>query len=125
LDAERLQLCRLVVAPTCLVGAWDDRATYADGPGSSARLRGQMGLTILGDGSLVMADAGHRLRRIVPGGNADSTEVLTLAGNGTVGMQGGNGALAQISSPAGVTGLPDGRLVVSDFYHHVLRVVTP
>jgi DNA-binding beta-propeller fold protein YncE len=129
-DAVGQSLCRIntrsAESPVCLGGTNEEEHPYVDGSGAVARLHGQLGLLTFRDGSVVVADtANHRLRLVQPGIDAASTRFMTWAGDGSVGLRGGDGAQAQVTLPSGLAALPDGRVLVSDPYHHVLRVVTP
>ncbi|HZN92773.1 MAG TPA: hypothetical protein VFB81_08705, partial [Myxococcales bacterium] len=96
-----------------------------DGTGLTARFRAQMGLAMGGEGELLLADTGNfRLREVVIGDNAASTHVFTIAGSGLAGTALGPGDAADLPAPAGVAVLPDGRILVSDSFHHALRAVT-
>jgi len=70
-------------------------------------------------GDLYVAD-GHNnaIRRISNG------VVSTLAG-GTQGHRDGLGTTAQFYFPLGITMSPDGNLYVTDFYNHLIRMITP
>lgn len=98
---------------------------FADGVGTQARLRAQSGLGLSSLGELLLADTGnYRLRKLVPGADAASTQVYTVAGSGRFGRRSGHGSEAELVAPAGLAEGPDGRLYVSDSFHHTLRVIT-
>jgi DNA-binding beta-propeller fold protein YncE len=97
---------------------------FADGPGTQARFRAQFGLAFGPLGELLIADSGnYRLRKLLPGVDAASTQVYTLAGSGRFGLRSGHGSEAELVAPAGLAEGPEGRLYVSDSFHHVIRVI--
>jgi sugar lactone lactonase YvrE len=109
-----------------IAGATSGSTGFADGVGSAARFRAQMGLTALPDGSLLLADtANFRIRKIVPGADADSTQVCTFAGSGNSGGTLGAAQTSDVTAPSGLAALPDGRVVVSDSFYNTLRVISP
>ncbi|HVE82826.1 MAG TPA: N,N-dimethylformamidase beta subunit family domain-containing protein, partial [Myxococcales bacterium] len=96
-----------------------------DGTGLEARFRAQMGLARGPTGELLLADSGNfRLRKILAGADAASTRVSTIAGSGLSGTALGAGEASDLPALAGVAVLPGGRIVVSDSFHHTLRIVT-
>jgi DNA-binding beta-propeller fold protein YncE len=96
-----------------------------DGTGLVARFRAQMGLALGPSGELLLADMGNsRLRKLILGADAATTTVHTIAGSGLSGTALGDGADSDLPALAGVAVLPSGQLIVSDSFHHVLRVVT-
>jgi sugar lactone lactonase YvrE len=98
---------------------------FADGAGTEARFRAQMGLLFTPAGDLLVADtANFRIRRLTPGTDASSTQVCTFAGNGAAGVATGGGSVAQITAPTGLALMPDGRVLVTDDYHNLIRVMT-
>jgi sugar lactone lactonase YvrE len=95
----------------------------ADGTGGAtgtAQLFFPFGLTVDQAGNVVVADSGSsRIRRIDPQGN-----VVTVAGNGTVGAtdgQGGRDGLASFAHPIGVAVDPSGNILVADRDNHRIR----
>ena len=112
-------------AVTTIAGNADAPLGYADGSGSDARFRAQMGILFTSAGDLLLADtANFRIRKITPGADASSTQVCTFAGNGQAGVILGKGSDAQITAPTGLAQMPDGRVLVTDDYHNLIRVVT-
>jgi hypothetical protein len=84
-----------------------------------------MGLALGPSGELLLADMGNsRLRKLILGADAATTTVHTIAGSGLSGTALGDGADSDLPALAGVAVLPSGQLIVSDSFHHVLRVVT-
>jgi DNA-binding beta-propeller fold protein YncE len=112
-------------AVVTLAGKADNPAGFADGTGLEARFRAQMGMTLSLEGYLLLADtANFRIRKIVPGQDAASTRVYTVAGTGRLGTHLGPGDKADIVAPAGITLNPAARVLVSDSYNHVIRLMT-
>jgi sugar lactone lactonase YvrE len=99
---------------------------YADGAPGSAQLLPYLGIAVLGDGSVAVADPGnYRIRRILFGPDGKAREVTTLAGSGRFGTRDGDGQTAEFVLPAGLTVGPDGTLYVADSGNALLRAVTP
>ena len=111
----------------CPIGQADTQRGFADGAGAAVRIRAQAGLLALADGSILFADTGNnRLRKVrCTGRGGVGCSVTTVAGSGRVGLSLGVAALADLPVPSGLAPLSYGRIVVSDPYHNVLRVVTP
>lgn len=89
-----------------VVGTGTAGATGDTGPGLQATLSYPRQIALLGDGSLLIADSGnHRIRKLTPSG-----VVTTVAGTGTAGSTGDNGAAdaAQLNSPFDVEVAADG-----------------
>ncbi|AKU90268.1 N,N-dimethylformamidase beta subunit family domain-containing protein [Vulgatibacter incomptus] len=87
---------------------------YQDGSGDLARIAPQGGLTWDGSGLLLTEPTNFRIRRIVPGRDARSTVVTTLAGTGRFGNADGPGDRAEIPLPMGIAVGPDGTIYVAD-----------
>lgn len=86
----------------------------SDGAGTTAQLLAQGGLVWDGQG-LVVADSGNqRLRLIVPGTDAASTRVQTIAGSGKVAMTDGSAAAASFAMPLGLFRPSAGTVYVAD-----------
>jgi sugar lactone lactonase YvrE len=99
---------------------------YADGAPGSAQLIPYLGIAVLGDGSVAVADPGnYRIRRIIFGPDGKAREVTTLAGSGRFGARDGDGQSAEFVLPAGLAAGPDGTLYVADSGNALLRAVTP
>ncbi len=112
-------------AVTTIAGAGPRRFGYQDGAGTLARFRGQMGLAQSVYGELILADtANYRIRKILPGADAASTGVWTIAGSGRQGSALGSGEVADLVAPAGVAYTPHGQIVVSDSFNQVIRIIS-
>ncbi|HEX5745620.1 MAG TPA: N,N-dimethylformamidase beta subunit family domain-containing protein [Archangium sp.] len=99
---------------------------FADGAGSDARFRAQLGMTVAADGGVVVADSGNfRIRKLLPGAQANSWRVVTLAGSGLAGTRLGPGDVAELAAPTGLATGAGGRIYVSDSYNHAIRVILP
>jgi sugar lactone lactonase YvrE len=95
---------------------------YADGIGSAAKFRGPLGIAVLPNGLIVVADTGgNRIRLVTPGG-----VVTTLAGDGTEGFADGIGTAARFAGPNGIAVLPTSSLIaVADLANNRIRLVSP
>jgi hypothetical protein len=83
-----------------------------DGAGGTARFVAPAGLTLLADGTLIVADAGaHRLRSVAA--SADRT-VAPFAGSGASGDGDGAAAGATFHAPWALATAPDGSVWVAD-----------
>ncbi|MFL5348651.1 MAG: N,N-dimethylformamidase beta subunit family domain-containing protein [Hyalangium sp.] len=103
-----------------------DSPGYMDGVPASAQLLPYLGIAVLGDGSVAVADPGnYRIRRILVGTDGKAREVTTLAGSGLFGARDGDGQHADFVLPAGLAVGPDGTLYVADAGNSLLRAVTP
>ena len=82
-----------------------------NGPAVDAQLDSPSDVAVLGDGSVLVADAGnHRIRRIAPNGT------ISTIGGSTRGLSGDGGLAiaAQIDSPRGLAPLPEGGFLFAD-----------
>jgi sugar lactone lactonase YvrE len=94
---------------------------YADGKGDEARFNLPMGIALLPNGDIVVADTyNHAIRKVTLAG-----DVTTLAGNGRPGNSDGIGAKASFSAPNGVGTDPAGNVYVADTTNNLLRKITP
>ncbi len=99
---------------------------YRDGAGNQAQFLSQMGLEVTSRGDVLLADtANFRIRKVVPGADAASTRVHTIAGSGQIGSDLGTGDVADIVSPTGIAVGPNRKIYVSDSFHNVIREITP
>jgi len=75
----------------------------------------------LPDGRVLVTDGdNHRVRVL----SADLQQVSTVAGDGAEGHRDGAAAQAQFSYPNSLALLPDGRVLLSDFGNHRIRVLS-
>jgi DNA-binding beta-propeller fold protein YncE len=112
-------------AVVTLAGKEANAAGFADGPGTEARFRAQLGMVLTLEGDLLVADtANFRIRKVMLGTDAASTQVYTVAGTGRLGTRLGSGDKADIVAPTGLALTPAARVLVSDSYNHVIRLMT-
>ncbi|MCC7261268.1 MAG: tandem-95 repeat protein [Candidatus Latescibacteria bacterium] len=107
-----------------LAGTGTAGATGDSGAAASAKLNSPGGVVVTSAGVIYVADTGnHKIRRI----NAARDSIVTLAGTGTAGFSGDEGAArsAQLSSPSGLCLDPSGNLYVADTGNHRIRRITP
>eukprot|EP00747_Dinoflagellata_sp_TGD_P179951 gnl/TRDRNA2_/TRDRNA2_31612_c0_seq1.p1 gnl/TRDRNA2_/TRDRNA2_31612_c0~~gnl/TRDRNA2_/TRDRNA2_31612_c0_seq1.p1 ORF type:complete len:529 (+),score=64.97 gnl/TRDRNA2_/TRDRNA2_31612_c0_seq1:52-1638(+) len=91
----------------------------ADGLAATASFGRPQSVTVIGDGSIIVADCNNnRIRKVTPDGM-----VSTLAG-GEEGFADGTGAAARFKRPYGVAADRDGNVVVSDYGNNIIRKVT-
>jgi NHL repeat len=102
------------------------------GPATSAQLDSPRGVTVDGDGNLVVADRGNNVVRVVAVGDGTfyglamtAGNIYTVAGNGTLGFSGDGGAAtsAELASPDQTAVDGAGNLVVADGANGRVRVV--
>jgi hypothetical protein len=102
------------------------------GPATSAELDGPRGVTVDGDGNLVIADRGNNRVRVIAAGTGTfygramtAGDIYTVAGTGSLGFSGDGGPAtsAELASPdqAAVDGA--GNLVIADGANGRVRVV--
>ncbi|MCW8925455.1 MAG: hypothetical protein OQJ84_04295 [Xanthomonadales bacterium] len=98
-----------------------DRQGHKDGPASEAGFDNPHGVSVAGDGSIVVAGAAsHSIRVMTPAG--DGFDVATLAGvPGQSGYRDGPAAQALFNSPHGVICEPDGSVLVVDIGNAAIR----
>ena len=114
-----------LLAVRTVAGHPDMPLGFADGTGTEARFRAQLGLAVTEDGTVFLSDtANYRVRKVVPGPTPADTEVWTIAGSGQLGTRLGHGEVADIVAPTGLTLTPDGKvLAVSDSSNNVVRII--
>lgn len=93
-----------------------------DSLGTAARFNYPQDLIIDNAGIVYVADGGnHAIRKITPAG-----AVTTLAGlAGTAGSTDGTGTAARFNVPGGIALGSGGKLYVTDFFNHAIRIITP
>ena len=100
-----------------LAGAPD--AGFADGPSSTARFNGPIGVAVDRTGRVVVADTyNDSIRAITPDGL-----VVTLAGSGQKGFADGPADSAQFDTPCGVAVDDGGNIYVADTGNGLVRLV--
>lgn len=101
--------------------AGNGSAGLADGQGSAARFYQPRGLTLDGQGNLIVTDSGnHAIRKVTRDGT-----VTTLAGGTKAGYYDGNGSEALFDKPVAAAVDANGLIYVADLNNHVIRLVTP
>ena len=102
------------------------------GAATSAELDGPRGVTVDGDGNLVVADRGNNVVRVVAatsgtfyGQAMTAGDIYTVAGNGTFGFSGDGGpaTAAELASPDQTAVDGAGNLVIADGANGRVRVV--
>ncbi|MDP1581119.1 MAG: immunoglobulin domain-containing protein, partial [Candidatus Didemnitutus sp.] len=92
--------------------------------GTAARFNGPEGIAVDSAGNLYVADLNnHAIRRIAPNGDV-TTVAGQLGGTGASDYVDGPVAIARFNGPNGVTALPDGSLLVADYWNNALRKIT-
>ncbi len=90
-----------------------------DGTGDAARLQHPLGVALLPDGRLAIADTyNHKVKVLDP----DMGRIRTLAGTGRPGHTDGPGRNAQFYEPGGISVRGD-RIFVADTNNHSIRIV--
>jgi len=93
--------------------------SFAEGNGTSARFDNPRDIVIDENDNLYVTDqSNHRIRKISPGG-----DVTTLAGNGQVGFENGNGIEAQFNNPLGIDFYNGEYFLVGDLDNDAIRRV--
>ena len=83
--------------------------------------RGVSAMLHLPDGRVLLSDFGNRRLRVL---SADLQQVSTVAGDGGEAHRDGAAAQAQFRRPKGLALLPDGRVLVTDFGNHRIRMLS-
>jgi hypothetical protein len=92
----------------------------SDGQGEAARFNYPLGVTMVANDEIVVADSeNHAIRVVTPGG-----AVRTLAGNGEAGFADGQGAAARFNYPTGLARDMDGSILVAETGNNAVRRVT-
>jgi hypothetical protein len=95
-------------------------AGFQDGPASTARFLPYLGLALLSDGALAVADPGNYLVRRIAAG-----QVSTLAGSAAFGIRDGPADEADLVLPAGLAVGADGTLYVAEPGNGAIRAIGP
>ncbi|CAN6320214.1 unnamed protein product [Urochloa humidicola] len=92
-----------------------------DGIGSDVLLQHPLGVVFASDNQVYVADSyNHKIKRLDP----VTRKVTTVAGTGRAGYKDGPGLSAQLSEPAGLVEVGDGRLLVADTNNNAIRYIT-
>jgi len=92
-----------------------------DGTGSDVLLQHPLGVIYARDNQVYVADSyNHKIKRLHP----VTRKVTTVAGTGRAGYKDGPGLSAQLSEPAGLAEVGDGRLIVADTNNNAIRYIT-
>jgi streptogramin lyase len=109
---------------TTLVGG-DGIIGLIDGPGVTARLGVQAGMT-WSRNQLFVSDVGsERIRVITLGDDANSTVVGTFAGSGRLALEDGPGDQAALASPMALAASADGTIWLADSGNRAIRRMAP
>jgi serine/threonine-protein kinase len=94
---------------------------FADGMGAAASFNWLSGVAVDKSDNVYVADYGNNMiRKISPSGN-----VSTIAGNGKVGADNGDGNLASFNEPSGLAVDASGNVYVADFGNNQIRKINP
>jgi|GEM_PF-3227755 len=91
---------------------------HQDGDALKAKFRYPIGLAVLQDGSLAIAEVGNRIRKLKDG------KVTTLAGTGQPGHKNGPAAQAQFQSLGALALAPNGDLYVLEGLRRRIRILS-
>jgi outer membrane protein assembly factor BamB len=95
-------------------------AGFQDGPADRAQFSNPRGLTVDGDGNVLVADTNnHRIRCL----DMTTNNVTTLAGTGEQGFQDGPADRARFNTPRGISIDRDGNVLVADTFNHRIRCI--
>jgi len=104
-----------------LVAGHETELGFKDGQRGKARFNRPHGMTVDGDGNLLVSDMfNHALRKVTLSG-----AVSTLAGSGQAGFADGVGAAARFHQPMGIVVDAQGTIFVADELNHCVRQVAP
>lgn len=106
---------------TVIAGTGSSGSTGNGGAATSAKLNGPKAVTVDSSGNVYIADtSNHRIRKIDTSGN-----ISIIAGTGTFGYSGDNGAAtsAKINSPQGVAVDGSGNIYIGDTSNNRVRKV--
>jgi len=104
-----------------LIAGHRTKTGFADGQDSEARFNCPNGITVDGDGNLLVADTqNHALRKVTLNG-----AVSTLAGTVEAGFADGVGPAARFDYPCGIVVNAEGVIFVTDKKNHCVRQIGP
>lgn len=96
------------------------KAGFLNGQGISAQFNYPLGIAVMGNGSVAIADHNNnRIRRVTPDG-----VVSVIAGTGAAAYLDGPAAKAHFNRPWGLAAGSDGRIYVADRYNYRVRVIS-
>uniref|UniRef100_A0A0D9Z6B3 Thioredoxin domain-containing protein n=1 Tax=Oryza glumipatula TaxID=40148 RepID=A0A0D9Z6B3_9ORYZ len=102
--------------PLCINEHFGDH----DGTGSDVLLQHPLGVVYASDNQIYVADSyNHKIKRLDP----VTRKVTTIAGTGRAGYKDGPALSAQLSEPAGLVEVGDGRLLVADTNNSTIRYI--
>lgn len=123
-DSANNRIRRVLPDGTITTVAGDGTAGLSGDGGSatSARLNDPRELSLLPDGSVLIADTGNsRIRRLAPDG-----VITTIAGTGPgFAGDGGPATGASLNAPTGTATLPDGSILIADTGNDRVRRIAP
>ncbi|KQK21966.1 hypothetical protein BRADI_1g64267v3 [Brachypodium distachyon] len=91
-----------------------------DGTGSDVLLQHPLGVVYASDNQIYVADSyNHKIKRLDP----VTKKVITIAGTGRAGYKDGPALSAQLSEPAGLVEVGEGRFLVADTNNSTIRYI--
>lgn len=94
------------------------KAGFKDGSASEGQFNSPSGLALDAQGNLYIADSNnHRIRKL----SADGKTLSTVAGSAQQGLQDGAALQGRFFSPRDLVLNPQGELLISDGFNHVIR----
>lgn len=102
-----------------VIAGVEGRHGDVDGPASTARFNGPIGLAVLADGGIAVTDTYNDKVKLIKNG-----VVSTLAGS-TRGFQDAAAANAKFDTPCGIAVLNDGSVLVADTLNSRIRMISP
>jgi len=104
-----------------LIAGHRTKTGFKDGQGGEARFNCPHGITVDGDGNVLVCDTyNYALRKVTLSG-----AISTLAGNGQAGFADGFGAAARFNQPMGIVVDAQGATFVADNMNHCVRQIAP
>jgi len=120
-DIARHTISRLNVSAgaVSLIAGGAGEAGFKNGTGAAARFSRPYGVTVLSDGTLLVADQNNnRIRRVSLAG-----VTTTYAGSGAVGSADGALTTASFNGPQDVKAASDGTIYIADTSGHKIRAI--
>ncbi|MFA5524592.1 MAG: stalk domain-containing protein [Tissierellales bacterium] len=94
---------------------------WSDGKNDMAAFSNPLGITADAKGNIYVADSGNNMIRLI----TSNGQVTTVAGDGIIGHQDGEGHIARFYDPQDVVVAKDGTIYVADTLNHLIRKITP